>query len=176
MPDRHDPERRETLKILGAIGATCAFPFAGDELFGQQAGAAPAPKFFTPSEFAVVSRVADLIIPQTDTPGAVGAGVPAYIDYVVRSNESLQKRMRVGLRWLESERFLELNERQQIALLSPLAGAESREDDRTPRVEFWRAIKGLTADGYYTSKIGLVQELGYKGNMARADFPACHEH
>jgi hypothetical protein len=176
MPDRHDSERRETLKILGAIGATCAFPFAGDELFGQQTGAAPAPKFFTEPEFAIVSRIADLIIPQTDTPGALGAGVPAYIDYVVRSNETFQKLFRTGLRWLESERFLDLKEPEQIALLKPLAEAESRLDDQTPREKFWRAIKGMTADGYYTSKIGLVQELGYSGNMARADFPGCHEH
>lgn len=176
MAERHDSERRETLKILGAIGATCAFPFAGDELFGQQTGAAPAPKFFTAQEFALVSRVADLIIPATDTPGAVGAGVPAYIDYVVGSHEQFQKLFRAGLRRLANERFLELDETRQIALLKPLAETESNENDQTPEERFWRAIKSMTADGYYTSKIGLVQELGYSGNMARPDFPACHEH
>jgi hypothetical protein len=35
----------------------------------------------------------------------------------------------------------------------------------------------LTADGYYTSQIGLMDELGYKGNMALAAYPDCvHEH
>lgn len=176
MPHIYDSERREALKILGAISATCAFPFSGDELFGQQAGAAPAPKFFSASEFALVSRVADLIIPQTDTPGAVGAGVPAYIDYVVGSNKKFQKLFRTGFEWLQSKNFLSLTEQQQVALLTPLAEAEGREGDQTPIEEFWRAIKGMTADGYYTSKIGLVHELGYLGNTVRADFPACHEH
>ncbi|HLJ15018.1 MAG TPA: gluconate 2-dehydrogenase subunit 3 family protein [Bryobacteraceae bacterium] len=176
MAEHHNPERREALKIIGAISATCAFPFAGDELFGQQAGAVASPKFFTPSEFALVSRVADLIIPQTDTPGAVGAGVPAYIDYVVRSNERFQELFRTGLAWLSSQRFLDLSESQQIALLAPLADAVDRDRDSTPQEKFWRTIKGITADGYYTSKIGLVNELGYSGNMARAEFPGCHEH
>src|SRR4051812_16149955 len=91
--------RRETLKIIGAISATCAFPFSSDELYGQQApehahaAAQPAtpvlpakPVFFTESEFETIQRLADLIIPPSDTPGAVEAGVPAYIDYVVNSS------------------------------------------------------------------------------------------
>ena len=49
--------RRETLKILGAIGATCAFPFPADELYGQhvpvQGGkpAAPRPGAYKPAFF-----------------------------------------------------------------------------------------------------------------------------
>ena len=77
--------RRHALKILGTVTATCAFPFASDELYGQHvmlvqgppAASGPyKPLFFTPAEFAVLSRLADVIIPETDTPGAVGAGVP----------------------------------------------------------------------------------------------------
>jgi hypothetical protein len=34
-------------------------------------------------------------------------------------------------------------------------------------------IKSMTADAYYTSQIGLVQELGYKGNTVLASFPGC---
>jgi hypothetical protein len=33
------------------------------------------------------------------------------------------------------------------------------------------AIKSLTADGYYTSRIGLMQELGYNGDAVLAAFP-----
>ena len=89
--------RRETLKILGAIGATCAFPFPADELYGQhvhEKGAKPAaprtdaykPTFFGAVEYELVSRVADLILPATDTAGALGAGVPEYVDRVVSLN------------------------------------------------------------------------------------------
>jgi len=40
-------------------------------------------------------------------------------------------------------------------------------------VRFFRLIKNLTADGYYTSRAGLLEELGYTGNTALARFPAC---
>ncbi len=40
-------------------------------------------------------------------------------------------------------------------------------------VGFFRLLKNLTADGYYTSRIGLLDELGYKGNTVLAAFPSC---
>jgi hypothetical protein len=40
-------------------------------------------------------------------------------------------------------------------------------------VRFFGLLKNLTADGYYTSRVGLLDELGYKGNTALARFPSC---
>ena len=48
----------------------------------------------------MISRIADLIIPATDTPGAVGAGVPIYIDTVIAKNKAQQKLAIEGLEWL----------------------------------------------------------------------------
>src|SRR5215472_4285795 len=105
--------RRESLKIIGAIGTTCAFPFSADELYGQHvhtpspAPAAPqepyAPKFFSADEFATLSVISELIIPATDTPGAIGARVPEYIDGVVSANRQHQKVFREGLAWVDKE-------------------------------------------------------------------------
>jgi hypothetical protein len=183
--------RRDSLKIIGAIGATCAFPFSADELYGQQHVHPPAatvvpagpftPKFFSEEEIKVISRVADLIIPSTDTPGAVAAGVPKYIDSVVAGNRSLQKEIRAQLPAF-SVGFLALDESQQIAKLTPLSDAVDKGEDKPgSEAALFRALKNLTCDGYYTSQIGLVQELGYKGNQALASFPGCtddhtHEH
>jgi gluconate 2-dehydrogenase gamma chain len=195
--------RRETLKILGAIGATCAFPFSADELYGQHAhakdakpaasrAAAYAPAFFGAAEYALVSRVADLIIPATETPGALGAGVPEYVDRVVSLNPEHQGLMRAGLEWIEGRAhelfaagFLAASETQQIAILQPLSDEADRRQRATLRrpdptlapadvpVRFFRLVKNLTADGYYTSRVGLLDELGYKGNTALAEFPSC---
>ena len=225
--------RRETLKILGAIGATCAFPFPADELYGQHVhakGEKPAaaraepytPAFFGAAEYALVSRVTDLIIPATDTPGAVGAGVPAYVDRVVSLNPEHQGLMRAGLEWLDARSrelfagpFLDASEAQQIQMLQPLsdevdrqqrarltaryrAGGEGgtyyvprtdatetgqRQNPGAPTepassaadvpVRFFRLLKNLTADGYYTSRVGLIDELGYKGNTALGQYPSC---
>ena len=45
-------------------------------------------------------------------------------------------------------------------------------DARMP-VRLFRLIKNLTADGYYTSRVGLLEELGYTGNTFLAAFPVC---
>jgi gluconate 2-dehydrogenase subunit 3-like protein len=174
-------DRREALKIIGAIGSTCAFPFSADELYGQHAhpaqaeAALPAPRHFAAGDFKTVSRIADLIIPPTDTPGAIAAGVPQYIDMVVGSSQQHQQTFREGLARIESaardrfgKAFIELTESQQVELLTPLSIAEDK---------FFEAIKGMTADGYYTSRIGLTQELGFTGGAVLAQFPDCtHEH
>jgi len=180
--------RRDTLKIIGAIGTTCAFPFAANDLYGQHQHAPPGqtqaphtpyqPKFFTAAEYQTIARLADLIIPPTDTPGGAAAGVPAYIDYVVTHNPEHQKPIREGLEWLDRQtagkRFIELTEDQQIALLQPLSDAVDRGESKTAETRFFRMIKSMTADGYYTSQIGLVEELGYKGNTALPSFPGCN--
>src|SRR5262249_12027683 len=105
--------RRESLKIIGAIGSTCAFPFSADELYGQHVHSRAAsqtadrgpytPKSFTPAEFEAISQVAERIIPATDTPGAIGAGVPRYIDQVVSLNPEHKRRFQAGLAWIEKE-------------------------------------------------------------------------
>jgi gluconate 2-dehydrogenase gamma chain len=204
--------RRDTLKILGAIGTTCAFPFSANELYGQHvhgpvtgqapgqaigqtigAALAPAapyqPAFFGPAEWERLRKLADLIIPPTDTPGAVAAGVPQYIDHVLTMNPENRGLMRAGLEWIEerarglfSESFVKLAEERQIRILQPLNDeAERHPQPAQPHepaaedlpVRFFRTLKNLTADGYYTSHAGLVEELGYKGNAMLAQFPAC---
>ena len=180
--------RREALKIIGAVGVTCAFPFSANELYGQhvhqpmqaepQDAKPGAPRFFTPAQLLVVSRLTDLIIPPTDTPGAAEAGVPQYIDLVVNEDPKLQATFREGLESLDKSGqsrfggtdFLQLTEAQQIEILTSLNEAAEQkkpEDD----AGFFHAIKGLTADGYYTSRIGLLQELGYNGDAVLAAFP-----
>jgi Gluconate 2-dehydrogenase subunit 3 len=220
--------RRHALKILGTVTATCAFPFASEELYGQHvmfvAGQTPAagpykPSFFTPDEYAVLSRLTDVIIPETDTPGASRAGVPEYIDRVVTANKEHQELARAGLAWLAAEArsrfskdYLSLDEPQHRALLQPLSDAVDRAaqeqqqaryrsapggriyyvavtdaaqparpavavrkdlSDAGMPVSFFRLIKNLTADGYYTSRVGLLEELGYSGNKYRPGFPQC---
>jgi hypothetical protein len=188
MPS-YSSDRRSVLKIFGAIGATCAYPFASDELFGQTAPphhhpAVPstaAEHFLNDADFKAISRIADLIIPETDTPGAIGAGVPDYIDMVISRNLDHQTIVADGLRWLDAEArrthekaFIELNEQQQLSILESLCEAADGNPTHPSRiVGFFALVKSLTADGYYTSKIGLIDELGYSGNTARQGYPAC---
>jgi gluconate 2-dehydrogenase gamma chain len=171
--------RRETLKILGAIGSTCAFPFTADELYGQEAAnpAGRPGKFFTGAEMARLAVLSDLIIPATQTAGSSGAGVPAYIDLVASGNEQEGKLLRQGIAWLESAQgFFDSGEEEKIAALRRLCEAADDGKFDVPGARFFFTLKSLTADGYYTSKIGLIEELGYKGNTAMAEYPECREH
>ena len=180
----YSTDRRGALKIISAIGATCAYPYAADELYGQSAehhhesGGSEAPlpaepSFFNPAEFRIVTRIADLIIPATDTPGAVGAGVPMYIDMVVAKNKGQQKLFTEGLEHLSRKNFVDLSEPEQLAILHPLCEAADAGESKDRLVQFFHVMKNLTADGYYTSRIGLLEELGYVGNSAMSQFPAC---
>src|SRR6202030_2531438 len=157
--------RRESLKIIGAIGTTCAFPFSADELYGQHVHVSNPPppegpyipKSFSAHEFETLSRITELIIPTTDTPGAIGAGVPRYIDGVVSANPEHKKRFRDGLAWLNHEsarkfrrKFAKLTESQQVKLLTPLSEAVDSGGKLGVGERFFEMVKNMTADGYYT--------------------------
>ncbi|HEY6986746.1 MAG TPA: gluconate 2-dehydrogenase subunit 3 family protein [Bryobacteraceae bacterium] len=186
----YSTDRRSLLRIIGSIGATCAFPFASEDLYGQtaehqhgsSAPASPLPHFFHERDFKTIARIADLIIPATDTPGASGAGVPEYIDALVARNTDHQLVVADGLRWLDAEAqrtgqkpFLELSEDQQLAIFEPLCTAyDANRENPARNVQFFGLIKNLTADGYYTSRVGLMDELRYQGNKILSSYPECH--
>jgi hypothetical protein len=177
-------ERRETLKIIGAIGATCSFPYTGNELYGQhadahaghtpgaQASTGPR-KFFTEDEFTLLSILTDMIIPDTDTPGAVKAGVPGYIDLVVNANPEHRTLWREGLSWLAAQGFVAMDSAKRVALLTPLSEVVDHGRVKTMPERFFRLAKGLTCDGYFTSQIGLSETLGFKGGSVLSEYPSC---
>lgn len=168
-------DRRASLKIIGTIGATCAFPFAADELYAQQehthtegvTAQLPEPKYFSKEDFALIAKVAELIIPTTDTPGAIAAGVPAYIDFVVSRGTAQKKLFKKGLAWLKKHKLSEL---------TALCAAVDKGQLKTPEQRWFKAMKSLTSDGYWTSKIGMAQTLGYKGAAMLPEYSVCREH
>jgi len=143
----------------------------------DQTGApiAKEPVYFSQADWETVSKLADLMIPRTDTPGAVDAGVPHWIGRRVEANPALQERFKQGLAYLAEEAhtlngssFAALTEQQQTAILQALST-----DTDTAKNGFFRMVKDLTIDGYYSSEAGLVKELDFKGNTFRAGFPGC---
>jgi len=107
----------------------------------------PAYKVFSADEGKRVAELVDLIIPRTDTPGASDAHVPEFIDRKLSLDPELKDRFLAGLRAFD--RVL------------------------TEENAFCRLLKGLTVDGYYTSKEGLTQELGWHGNTFLTEFEGC---
>jgi hypothetical protein len=185
----YSTDRRSVLRIIGAVGSTCIYPYSSENLHGQTVDqhhhAAPEqqaqPQFFNQRDYQTISRIADLIIPDTETPGAIGAGVPGYLDIVIARDTDQQLLVADGLRWLDTEsnrlaekNFIELSEEQQLSILEPLCEAcDADSNNRARNVQFFSLIKKLTADGYYTSRIGLIEELQYKGDKVLPSYPSC---
>lgn len=151
--------RREALKRVGTLAAVPVLS-AYHPLVPAQPGGAPwQPRFFTPSEAILVAELAELIIPQTETPGAKAAHVHQYIDLVVSQRDpQSQQAFRRAL-----ERFAGDDEARHVELLGE-GGS------------FFDELKQLTVDGYYKSEIGMKEELGYEGRTFVTVFDGCtHE-
>ncbi len=129
--------------------------------------------FFTAHEMAAITILADLIIPRDDISGnASDAGVPAFIDFIVRDMPQHQTPLRGGLRWLDAQCtnrfgrvFKDCTQQQQIEMVDLIAYPDRARENKelTQGVAFFSLMRNLTASGFYTSSIG-VADLGYAGN------------
>ncbi len=140
------------------------------------------PKFFNAREYATLCSLCQTIIPPDDqTGGAIEAGAPEFIDLLTSENEEYQRRLGGGLIWLDatcSQRYGKLyldcapgQQKEILDLISYRRNAESNPGLQTG-VYFFGFLRRLTADGFFTSEIG-IKYLGYKGNDYLAEFPGC---
>ncbi|HKV41317.1 MAG TPA: gluconate 2-dehydrogenase subunit 3 family protein [Blastocatellia bacterium] len=199
MPDEKEMTRREALRTITAgAGVIVALPVLGGIARADDDAAAHAHmhhgmvpvqdeeskpyklQFFTEAENRTVVEMSERIIPADDhSPGAKAAKVSEYIDLIVsQSPDSVKKQWRNGLMALNKKSqelfgkdFADASEGQQVELLTAISKHEAM--PRTPEEQFFRTIKNSTIDGYYTSSIGIHQELHYKGNTYLKEFTGC---
>jgi hypothetical protein len=174
-----DPiDRRQALRRLGAPALVPLLRHVHPSVPAQEG--AWKPRFFHEPEVETVSALAERIIPETDTPGARGALVHQYIDFVLSEDEpAARERFRAGLAWLDRRSealfgrpFARLDEKQQDELLTRLS-QESPAVEDAEGAAFFVGAKRLTVDGYYRSEAGMVQELGFEGRTFLAEFEGC---
>ncbi len=139
------------------------------------------PSFLTPEQAEILATLAELIIPETDTPGARSARVHEHIDLVL-SHETgeVQQGFRQGLEevdrlsQLQFERaFVRLSPQRQEALLDRLANSEPDHPEAGGGHRFFRDLRRRTVFAYYTSQEGIHQELGYQGKQVLAEWEGC---
>lgn len=130
-------------------------------------------------QLVLVRELSELIIPATDTPGAIGADVHDFIDYQMaycfNKNEQQQiisflERVATSAQQAYQNDFLTCEKAQQIELLTHMESAQ-RDFTVEDRQRF-KQFKALVVFGYYTSEIGASKELaylaipgGYKGSV-----------
>src|SRR5262249_14946286 len=188
--------RRNALKGLAGIGVS--LPVLNVNLIagaqdhnhdhgshGQAASAATkkAPykaKFFNGDQFALVATISELIIPTDDhSKGAIAAEVPEFIDMMIsESPDEIKKTWTDGLAAMDKmsqdkngASFNKATKDQQIAILAEISKNEAK--PQSLEEKFFKTIKNITIDGYYTSKIGIHDELQYKGNTYLKEFKGC---
>jgi hypothetical protein len=124
----------------------------------------------TPMQGRTVAALAEVIIPETDTPGAAAAGVHRFVDVMLAEWAADEERDRFlqGLDALESRSrgqhgapFHELTGPQRSALVRAMDDELTvrREAGQDIEMVFFYQMKRLTLIGYYTSEIGATQEL-----------------
>ncbi len=177
-------QRRDLLKFSLMLGLTtvggCSSVSRALQA-GVSGGSKPVRRMFTEEERAAVAVLSEMIIPETDTPGAIEAGVPDFIEtiYVEWYRDAERSVFLQGLADLDG--FCQQHERQdfinattmtQIEALKdqenqatnyhpPTAGAFSFIPAVDERAPFFKKIKDLVVVGYYTSEVGATTELIY---------------
>jgi gluconate 2-dehydrogenase gamma chain len=134
-----------------------------------------AEKFFTPGEMATITLLADIIVPKDAVSGSASeAGVPAFIEFIVKDMPEHQTPLRGGLRWLDlqcikryEKSFSDCTSAQQIEMVDLIAYPDRAKGkpELGPGVAFFNKMRDLTLTGFYTTVIGF-KDLGYVGNQA----------
>jgi len=178
-PEHASPElirRREILRraawlLGGAISAPAALAFL-QGCSRQEPGEIEAdwvPEFLQNRELAIVTAIADIMIPKTDTSGALDAGVPAFIDGALMAlyPQAERERFRVGVAAFADaaqaqdagKPFLEQESAARAAFVKhALETALEAEVDPRP---FILVVRELTLLGYLNSRMGITENMEY---------------
>lgn len=180
-------DRRQVLKSMGVAALA---QLSANELFAlasethaqlQDLGETERHIFksLDPLQNETVIVVSELIIPETDTPGAKAARVNEFVDVMLTDwfSEDERTSFERGLAGLDThaQRFIDLDEAAQVAALSKLeeealelqnaqvqTGGPVAASDSPAEQPFFAVMKWLTMYGYFTSRVGMEQELQHE--------------
>lgn len=168
----NDLSRRDVIK-LGAAATVAASIGVSDA-----AGQARVGGFLTEAEFAMLDELSEMIIPtDAHSPGARAAKVAEFIDSRLAEAWDQKDRTdwRSGLALVdrlsqESHQvpFMKASADQRVVVLTRMAQNEN--DPKKPEERFFKELKSRVVYAYYTSEIGIKQEMEYKGNTYQTEF------
>jgi hypothetical protein len=189
-------DRRQWLKKSATVLGASLLPLSAAVSAEAEQAQAPSPAapaksaetkstghFFTPSEHTLVEELSETIIPADGhSGGAKAAKVADYIEQTLRTStdESKKGLWRECLPLIDSmsqhyngKSFVNAGPEERIALLTVLS--DNHEMTDVPEVRFFHELKRMTVEGYYTTKIGIHDELEYKGNRILQEFVGCDD-
>lgn len=134
------------------------------------------PEFLDMNQLKTVMHLAERIIPQTDTPGAIAAGIHTFIDQTVSRfwEKEDQDKMIAGLNAFSEKvktdhgkDFYQLEPKVQDEIVSGIA---KEEGDET----LFKAMRELTVSGFFTSEVGVTEVLNY--NPVPGPYQGCVDY
>ncbi len=162
-----DQSRRDILKLTA--GALAAVPALSQVTTS---------KFFTADEFRMIDELAEMIIPADEhSPGAHAAEVAAYLDktFAEAFDDTPRLTWRNGLelvntisKEMSGKPFLASTAEQKLDVLTRMSQNEA--EPKKPEEIFFVDLKHKVAHAYYSSNIGIHQEIGYLGNSIQQEF------
>lgn len=160
---------------LDAQQAEHVHKMAADEK--QTTGGVYKPKAFNAHEWATLRRLCDLIFPADErSKGALEAGAPEFIDMLASHNDEILALYTGGILWMDgamrkshASSFVDAKPGEQTELLDLIAYRKNAAPETAAGVKFFDWARKMTADAYYTSKVGIA-DLGYMGNRGMAKF------
>lgn len=152
------------------FGATLAAPL--ERALAVEIPAPPAP--FSPDQRGLAAAVSERILPTTDTPGAIAAGVPQFIETMLGEwyGPGDRAEFLAGLDAIDG--FARAQDGKSFALLTPQqqdANLTCAMTGMMPGLPggFFEHCRQLVILGYYTSEIGCRQERVYLPVPGRYD-------
>jgi hypothetical protein len=128
-------------------------------------------KFFDESEMTLIVVLANLILPPTKEGTIEQAGVPKFIEFMMKDIPEFQTKIRGGLMWLNTHSsqnfkrlFINISENEQKYILDKIAFPNPDLDVQLHEVQFFSLLRNIVMTGYFTSEVG-VSEIGYQGNV-----------
>ena len=169
------------LRVIPLQAAEYAHRMVSAEKAAAKTGAYT-PKFFSSHDYKTLQSLCQTIIPPDgETGGAIEAGAPEFIDLITSENKDYQLALGGGLMWLDDtcadrygKPYLDCTAEQQKEILDLIAYRKNAKLDPSlgPGIEFFALLRKFTADGFFTSEIG-IKYLGYMGNKFLKEFPGC---
>lgn len=175
--------RRQVLGMAAGAAATAALPMRWSAAQEAAIGTAEwKPLFLTADQVRTVGLIAEAIIPRTDTPGALDAHVPEFMDLLLSvDNDRNKTKFAEGLAWMDARStalhgaaYAVITDEQRLEILKSISDDNKKvEQDVRDGWRFFKDVKRRVIEAYYTSREGLVEELGRPETSMHKPYVGC---
>ena len=142
-------DRRTLLKSLVAAGTVALIPHDAFAAWDRVASGIAPLDGLTEAQLALVGKIADVILPRTDSPSATDVDVPAFVNVIVSENYSDADRTA----------FVTNLDQLDVARIDEIEAMTDRRAE--PARTYWR-LKDLIVHGYFTSEPVMTDVLHYE--------------